>query len=191
MQAFLPAVGAVPVNTAVDEDKIFDSVQTGHESMLTVMATRLRNLKVVQRKWADGNHQGAVDMMLELGDQAVIVDMMSIMIQTSSIWTLNIAVTLLPKCQELLCSQYENYIEAGSAATQLVLKNFGHTISSNIKSPPAPGGVDISREERYEKCVACKECLMSLRQAIQPRLSKPGKVGSQLRLLDKGLRVVA
>lgn len=108
MQAFLPAVGVTPVRATVDEDKIIESVQTGHESMLTVMATRLRSLKVVQRKWMDGNHQGAVDMMLELGDQAVIVDMLAIMTQGNQhIWTLGIAVTILPKCQELLCSQYE------------------------------------------------------------------------------------
>ena len=52
------------------------------------------------------------------------------------------------------------------------------------------GGIDISREERYEKCVACQDLLRAAHQTIQPRLTDSGKVGSEIRRLDKALHAL-
>ena len=62
-------------------------------------------------------------------------------------------------------------------------------MSENIRSPPAPGGIDISREERYERCNAVHRGFREIRMAIANRLQEPGKIGSQLRSLDKLLIV--
>lgn len=73
-----------------------------------------------------------------------------------------------------------------SNATQLILKSFGQVILANLNRPPG-GLVDISREERYEKCSTCYRHLKDLQSIIQPRLRTSGKIGSSLRQLDKVL----
>lgn len=69
--------------------------------------------------------------------------------QKPKLWTLDIAVTLLPTFDSLLASHYDSYVTTTCAAVTTVLKCLGDTILSNIKTPPSRGNVDISREERY------------------------------------------
>ena len=190
MNAFLPA-SEVRASSEVDVSKIIEAVNAGHSSMLQVMSKRLRKLQVVKSQWMDGNHKAAVDILLELGDQAVFVDVLqNVMLKKPQVWKLTIAVAMLPNTTALFSSQYESYIETACEAVQLILKNFGRIIKDNIKSPPKSGGIDISREERYEKCVACQDLLREAHSAIQPRLSDSGKVGSQIRMLDKALHAL-
>jgi len=82
---------------------------------------------------------------------------------------------------------YETYVITGVSVVQLVLRLFGQLILDNIRSPPADGGIDISREERYDRCVQVHRGLRSMRRAIVSRMEDPGKIGSQLRSLDKML----
>jgi len=190
MNAFLPAA-EVQVSSDIDVSKIIEAVNAGHSSMLQVMSKRLRKLQVVKSQWMDGNHKAAVDILLELGDQAVFVDVLqNVMLKKPQVWKLAIAVAMLPNTTALFNSQYESYIETACEAVQLIMKNFGRIIKDNIKSPPKSGGIDISREERYEKCVACQDLLREAHRAIQPRLSDSGKVGSQIRMLDKALHAL-
>jgi katanin p80 WD40 repeat-containing subunit B1 len=171
----------------VDVTQVLEAVSTGHSSMLQVMSKRLRKLQVVKTQWIEGKYEAAVNILLELADTPVFVDVLqNVMLKKPAVWNLSICMLVLPSCNALFNSQYESYIEAGCEAVQLVLKSFGKTIKDNIKKPPT-GGIDISREERYEKCVACRERLEEVRQTIQPRLADAGKVGSSVRLLNKAL----
>jgi len=78
---------------------------------------------------------------------------------------------VLPELNFLLKSKYSSYISCGCKILKLILKSFGPLIKSNIAAPPVQGGVDITREERYEKCHTCHSHLLSLREEAW-RLSK-------------------
>lgn len=64
---------------------------------------------------------------------------------------------------------------------KLILKLFGSVIRSNIQSPVGSFGVDIPREERYQKSVKCYEYLNKIRSLVVKKQSLPGGIGSSLR----------
>ncbi len=90
--------------------------------------------------------QTAVESAVNMRDQAIIVDLINIMLIKKSLWSLDLCVVLLPKIKDLMTSKYEDYVQCGCAAVKLILKSFTTLIKSNVKTPPS--GVDISREER-------------------------------------------
>eukprot|EP00038_Savillea_parva_P017231 m.19457 g.19457 ORF g.19457 m.19457 type:complete len:160 (-) comp3695_c0_seq1:96-575(-) len=155
--------------------------------MIKVLQLRLRNTQIVRARWEGGDYKAAVDTLVDLGDQAVLVDVLNIMVGKSKLWSLELSATLMPQLVGLLSSMYESYVITGAAVVQLVLRMFGQMVVDNIRSPPADGGVDITREERYDRCMAVHRGLRSIRAAIAPRVEEAGKIGSQLRSLDKML----
>lgn len=56
------------------------------------------------------------------------------------------------------------------------MKHFGHVIKNNIQSPVGSFGVDISREERYQKSQRCYDMLVALKKFISKKQS--GAVGN-------------
>jgi len=192
MDAFLPAgaADAMEATPEMDEADIIEGVTTGHSSMLNILALRLRNTRIVRSHWTEGDHKAAVETMLELNDQSVVVDVLNVMKQKPKLWSLDMSNMLMPECTKLIDSQFESHVTTGTATVQMVVKCFGQMVTQNLRSPPAPGGIDISREDRYEKCVLFQTHVKMLRKAMAHRLNTPGKIGSSLRALDKALSPV-
>ena len=68
--------------------------------------------------------------------------------------------------------QYESYVTGASAALKLILKNFGSVIRSNIDTPSTTVGVDISKEERLNKCLDCyRNDLISFKYQLKLKLT--------------------
>jgi katanin p80 WD40 repeat-containing subunit B1 len=93
---------------------------------------------------------------------AVVVDILSVMMLQQSIWNLDLCVALLPPIYDLIQSKYEMYVTAGYNTLMLILRNFTRVIKTNIQAPIETLGVDIPREERYNKCTKCYNSLMSI-----------------------------
>ncbi|RWS16114.1 katanin P80 subunit-like protein [Dinothrombium tinctorium] len=74
-------------------------------------------------------------------------------------------------------------MSVGCAALKLILKNFATIIKTNITAPLGIG-VDISREERYHKCMSCYNQLLSVRAFILKRQTLQGKLGRTFRELS-------
>lgn len=192
MDAFLPAgaADAMEATPEMDAADIIEGVTTGHSSMLNILALRLRNTRIVRSHWTEGDHKAAVETMLELNDQSVVVDVLNVMKLKPKLWSLDMSNMLMPECTKLIDSQFESHVTTGTATVQMVIKCFGQMVTQNLRSPPAPGGIDISREDRYEKCVLFQTHVKMLRKAMAHRLNTPGKIGSSLRALDKVLAPV-
>jgi len=124
------------------------SVQSGHRAMMSVLASRGRNLEIVHKLWQNKDAKTAVDHAVSLNDQAVLVDFLSVITLRPSIWNLDLCTALLPALTDLLQSKYETYIVAGCGGLKVILKNFASVIKTNIDAPVQTVGVDISREER-------------------------------------------
>ncbi|KAI0210792.1 Katanin p80 WD40 repeat-containing subunit B1 [Lamellibrachia satsuma] len=167
----------------MSETEAVSMIVKGHESMMAVMTNRNKNLQVVRALWTSGNMKTAVDSAIGMNDQAVIVDVLNILLQKPNMWNLDLCASMLPRLTDLVTSKYENYIHTGCAALRLILKNFASVIKANITAPPSIG-VDITREERYNKCRLCYKVLMDIRSGFGQKQMSQGKLASTFRELN-------
>ncbi|XP_028410137.1 katanin p80 WD40 repeat-containing subunit B1-like [Dendronephthya gigantea] len=196
MEDFLPDNDVSQVKKEINPDrdipsapKITDAeaanvIQKGHTPFNAVISNRHRNLNMVWRQWKDGDIKGAVQLAINMNDQSTLVDFLSVLSLKQTLWTLDLCSVVLPNVRDLLISRYESYIQTGASVVKLVLRNFAPVIKSNMAAPPVAVGVDVVREERFQKCQSCHAHLMSLRGVIQTKLNVPGRSGSLYRELS-------
>ncbi|KAB7499121.1 Katanin p80 WD40 repeat-containing subunit B1 [Armadillidium nasatum] len=140
-------------------------------------------LPVAHKLWQTKDLKTAVDHALNTGDQAILVDFLGILNLRPSIWNLDILTALLPPVSLLLQSKHESYVSCGCDALKLMIKNFAPMIKSNMQGPIHSVGVDISREERFNKCLECYNHMMSIKAFLLKRQTVPGKLGHTYREL--------
>jgi len=165
------------------ESEVTSSILKDHTNIMAVITQRARHIEIVRRLWHSKDAKTAVEQAVEFNDPAVVVDLLSVIILRPSIWNLDLCNTLLPPLSELLLSKYESYVTGASAALKLILKNFGSVIRSNIDTPSTSVGVDISKEERLNKCLDCYRELVKIRSTILKRQTIQGKSGHAFREL--------
>jgi len=168
----------------LNEAEVSNSILKGHESMMAALTNRGRQIEITQKLWQNKDAKTAVDQAVLLNDQSVLVDLLTVITLRPSIWNLDLCTALLPSLEKLLQSKYEMYITVGCDAMKLILKNFGSVIKSNIDSPIQTVGVDISREERHNKCMECYKDLVKIRSLILKRQAMQGKLGHTFRELS-------
>lgn len=66
------------------------------------------------------------------------------------------------------------YLTIGCSTLKFILRHFGDTIRNNVQSPVGSFGVDISREERYQKSLRCHEFLGQIRSFVVKKQTLPG-----------------
>jgi len=175
--------------TPNDEESTLAILERSHTSICQIMQARLKNLSLVSKLWTDGDIKAAVESASSMSDQSVFVDIMNILAMKQSLWTLDICGAVLPQLKILFSSNYESYIETGSQSLKLVLKNFSQLIKSSLSVPPGAIGVDLSREERYQKCDKCFKAIKDIRYVINERTHTPGRIGTLCRELSLALTV--
>ena len=139
-------------------------VEVGNVDMLQ---NRLQTHRDIARHWDPQNPIISLRRAINTGDQAILVDLLTVYNQKLSLWTLNTGLVVLPELRYLLQSKKLFFIQTAASTLKLILKNFGPVIAINVNQPPpSGGGVDISREERYEKCHDSYAHLNSIRECI-------------------------
>ncbi|XP_063229661.1 katanin p80 WD40 repeat-containing subunit B1 isoform X2 [Bacillus rossius redtenbacheri] len=174
----------------MSEEEVLSSITRGHDSMMVVLSNRQRSLQIVYSVWHNKDSKAAIDSAVAMNDPSVLVDLLGVLCLRPAIWNLDLCVALLPTIYELIQSKYELYMKVGSDSLRLVLRNFAPIIKTNVHAPIQTVGVDISREERYTKCVNCYKKLMSVRAFLLKRQTLQGKLGQTFRellLLMEGL----
>jgi len=164
--------------------------------MTSTLTTRYQNLKVVKSHWTT-NRSGAdskgvlavLTAVGELDDTTVMVDFLRSLPQRDDFFTLDLCTSMLPTLIELLNhTQNEDYLFLGlSMATKLV-KLFGNLIKATRESPTVKG-VDLSKEERLEKCQLCYNNLVTIQHLIVPLARRSGTAGKNARDLSNLLRI--
>lgn len=170
-----------PKNPAMSEKDAISALSKSHDSIATIMTARLKNLSVVARHWGDGEIKTAVQVSVDMNDQAILVDLLNVLCLKQTLWNLDVCSLLLPHLKDLISSKYESYVQAGAMAIKLILRNFAPVIKSNMAAPPVSVGVDLVREERYNKCHKCYSHLQSVREALSSKTNISGKMGSLFR----------
>ncbi|XP_014479533.1 PREDICTED: katanin p80 WD40 repeat-containing subunit B1 isoform X3 [Dinoponera quadriceps] len=198
VENFLPHTGSTALGypqmgvlTEMSEAEVLNSMMRSHESMMAVVKSRHRSLQIIYSLWHNKDLKAAVDSAVAMNDLAVIVDLLGILTLKPTMWNLDMCNSLLGPVSDLLQSKYEMYITVACSALRLILRNFAPVIKSNVEAPLHTIGVDVSREERYHKCLSCYEKLIAIRAILLKKQSTtPGKLGASFRdlaVLIRGL----
>ncbi|XP_078046137.1 katanin p80 isoform X3 [Augochlora pura] len=175
-----PQIGVL---NEMSEAEVLNSMMRGHESMMTVLTNRHRSLQIIYSLMKHKDLKAAAESAVAMNDLSVIVDLLGILTVKPTMWNLDLCNSLLGPIGDLLQSKYEMYITVGSSALRLILRNFASVIKSNVEAPLHSIGVDVSREERYHKCLSCYEKLQTIRGVLLKKQSTPGKLGATFREL--------
>lgn len=167
----------------MSEQEVINSIMGGHSTMMSIISSRARGLQIVHKLWQTKDLKTAVDHTLTTRDQGLLADLLTIINLRPSSWNLDLLTALLPHVSLMLQSKYETHVSVGSSALKLMIKNFAVMIKSNMTGPIHSVGVDISREERYNKCVECYNHMMSIRAFLLKRQTVQGKMGTVYREL--------
>ncbi|PNF32849.1 Katanin p80 WD40 repeat-containing subunit B1 [Cryptotermes secundus] len=164
-----------------DEEESMSTLRRGHDRMMKILTSRQRNLNITCSIWRNKERKAAIDSAVAMKDLSVIVDILGVMMLRQSVWNLDLCVAFLPAIYDLIQSKYEIYMTAGCNALMLILRNFAQVIKTNMKAPIQTIGVDIPREERYNKCIKCYNSLMTIRTFVLKRQTLPGELGKTFR----------
>ncbi|KAL6469090.1 hypothetical protein MHYP_G00226140 [Metynnis hypsauchen] len=179
---FLTPARSGKTSVTADEEALAQ-IRKGHETMCVMLTSRYKNLDTVRAVWAAGDIKTSLDSAVTMNDLSIVVDILNIVNLKPSLWKLDTCTTILPQIEELLQSKYESYVQTGYLSLKLILKRFWPLISDTLTAPPSVG-VDITREERHQKCKACYKQLKNLSNVVKNRADQVGRHGSMFKELQ-------
>ncbi|XP_026853657.2 katanin p80 WD40 repeat-containing subunit B1 isoform X1 [Electrophorus electricus] len=179
---FLPPAQSGKTSVASDEEALVQ-IRKGHDTMCVMLTSRHKNLDMVRIVWARNNIKATLDSAVSMNDLSIVVDVLNIINLKPSLWKLDTCSSILPQIEELLQSKYESYVQTGCTSLRLILKRFWPLISDTLTAPPSVG-VDITREERHQKCKACYKQLKNLSNVVKLRAEQVGRHGSTFKELQ-------
>lgn len=170
-------VGDFLSNKAMTDDEALGQIKKGHDTMCVMLTSRFKNLRTVRTVWGNGDVKASLDSAVSIKDLSIVVDILNLINLKPSLWKLDLCTSILPQIEVLLQSKYESYVQTGCVSLKIILKKFLPLISDTLKAPP-PVGVDITREERLQKCKVCHKQLLILHKVVKNQAKQIGRHGS-------------
>ncbi|KAL1006988.1 hypothetical protein UPYG_G00080250 [Umbra pygmaea] len=152
--------------SVLSDDEALAQIRKGHDTMCVMLTSRHKNLEAIRSVWGSGDVKASLDSAVLMKDLSIVVDLLNIINLKPSLWKLDLCTSILPQIEELLQSKYESYVQTGCMSLKLILKRFWPLISDTLTAPPSVG-VDITREERHQKCKACYKQLKNLNKVVK------------------------
>ncbi|KAL0237349.1 hypothetical protein PCE1_000746 [Barthelona sp. PCE] len=171
--AFL-ATNTPIMQTVPNERAVMRQVSEDSTSMLTVLSTRLTHLRTAAALWQK-NQAKCISTLAHNRDESVLADFIKHVILGKNL-SLKIAALVLPHISPLLNSKYEAFVSAGLTLIGDVCDAFRGVIRTSLAVKPT--GVDISHEERYNRCQRVVECLINFRKILQTLSSRESNIGA-------------
>uniref|UniRef100_H3CA30 Katanin p80 WD40 repeat-containing subunit B1 n=1 Tax=Tetraodon nigroviridis TaxID=99883 RepID=H3CA30_TETNG len=168
---------------ALSDAEALSQITKGHDTMCVMLSSRHKNLETVRSVWAREDIKRALDAAVSMNDLSIVVDILNIINLQASLWKLDLCTTVLPQIEKLLTSKYESYMQTGCTSLKLIMRHFWSLISDTLTAAPSVG-VDITREERHQKCRACCRQLKNLSNVVKNRAEQVGRHGSAFRELQ-------
>ncbi|XP_070823681.1 katanin p80 WD40 repeat-containing subunit B1 [Chaetodon trifascialis] len=168
---------------ALSDEEAWSQIRKGHDTMCVMLSSRRKNLETVRAVWAREDIKSALDTAVSMNDLSIVVDILNIINLHPPLWKLDLCTTILPQIDTLLQSKYESYIQTGCTSLRLIMRHFWMLISDTLKAAPSVG-VDITREERHQKCRTCCKQLKNLNNLVKNKATQVGRHGSTFRELQ-------
>ncbi|XP_023809546.1 katanin p80 WD40 repeat-containing subunit B1 [Oryzias latipes] len=162
---------------ALSDEEVLAQIRKGHDTMMLILSSRLKNLQTVSAVWTRDGSKEALETAVSMKDLSIVVDILNKINLQPSLWSLDACTLLLPQVHKLLQSKYESYIQTGSTSLKLIMRHFWALISETLKALPSVG-VDITREERHRKCQQCCKLLKTTSVTVKSRAPQVGRLGS-------------
>ncbi|KAJ3134879.1 hypothetical protein HK100_003223, partial [Physocladia obscura] len=171
--------GPVPPTS---ENDVINTLSFRNTSMTLILSGRLHALQEIRSLWDEANVKPAVEKLMEFTDHGVWVDMLKLMNGRAKVFTLDVAILLLPLLNELLFEVYEDYFVEACNTIKLLCKSFAQLIISQLgNSTFSSPGIDLTREERRKKCLICYESLKDIQLTLSEFTRSSGKVGTSVK----------
>ena len=166
-----------------DEEEVIRALVAPADAMSQVLHARLSHLKVLAALWTGGGGPAkALQRALDTDDPAVLVDLLGATHARLHVHvSLDLATDLASAVQQLLDSEYEDYLLVGLSATQAILKGVCPVLRGTAEAVSyqqsffRQGGVDIHLEEKQERCAAVAEALAALQPRLEALASAKGR----------------
>lgn len=171
--AFLAAAPYEPVE--IDLEALRVQLLSDHRTMVSILTTRVAQLRVLGALWQQGNVRRLVDTLLKMNEQAVAVDFLAAAeeVLTSSQLTLELAHELLPLLRKLLDSRFQIYVQTSLRYLIAILRAFTPLLRDTRANPA--GGLmarDLAREERLTRCQNILDVCAQILHALPGVLSR-------------------
>ncbi|KAJ3366601.1 hypothetical protein GGF31_008022 [Allomyces arbusculus] len=160
-----------------------EQLSAAHGAVAGMLSQRLRHLRHVRARWTtSGRPMPALEYAAHVASPSVYVDVLKALRMQPRVYSLDVCVKVLPWVAELMFQPYEDYLMVACTTVKLVLTNFAQLILDTLSAFPARGaGLDLTREERADKCRRCKTELLQIKQICHELASAPGQAGATIR----------
>ncbi|KAL7750676.1 hypothetical protein RI367_004018 [Sorochytrium milnesiophthora] len=167
-----------------------------HNVVSIILDARIRTMTAVLDRWSGGSimssdpssqsvraaAQHLVSATPQPPDPAVCIDFLRALNLRPALYSLDVCVAILPLLTELLFGIYEEYLITACTTVKTILHTFAPVIVTNLQAANVPtAGIDISREERIEKCRRCFADLGIIQAQLSEMKLAPGKLGAAIR----------
>ena len=110
---------------------------------------------------------------------SVAVDFLGAVCPLQKILTLELIPCVVPLLLDMLQSSHERYWETALRILLIVLKGFGGLIRETTNGAHMSMGVNISLEQRLEKCKHAQESLLEIAPLVERITKQGGSVAGQ------------
>eukprot|EP00744_Colponema_vietnamica_P017412 GILI01024466.1.p1 GENE.GILI01024466.1~~GILI01024466.1.p1 ORF type:complete len:200 (-),score=29.88 GILI01024466.1:203-748(-) len=153
----------------MNEQEIVEELLRARITQMSFLSQRLTSLRSIRSLWRQGNLTAALETMRHLRDSSVLFDFLSAVGKRTDLLSLDCCVLLLPQIAALLSHSHESYATAAIEMIQRLLTCFGSLIQDSRRMP-VTHGIDLSREERLNKCNKCYDGFAYLLDVLEQRL---------------------
>jgi len=163
-----------PKHATKSDGALGDQILSGHHAMCQMLTQRLTNIRVLRSLWMQ-DRRGAIQHVQQLNDTSISVDFIKQAVKKEKDLTLDLCVGVLPVVRHILTSSYESHLIVGLEATATIWHAFGDLITKTLATKSHV--VDVSLEDRKDKCRIAKNLFGEIRLEIQMLKDRHDDVG--------------
>ncbi|CAF1564319.1 unnamed protein product [Adineta ricciae] len=165
----MPNPSITPPDTPRTNEQIFANLSKGNKTIVSTQQRRQRNLSLLVSLSRSSTTQ-TFQAVTVSQDQSLESFLLRFVLEKlpKREWNLEICILILPAIRDLIKSHYHGYNLTACQALGKILGDFGKMIYDNIGAKSI--GVDLSQQERREKCQSCHHTLHEIRCLIEARL---------------------
>lgn len=139
-------------------------INSCHDSVHQALCNRNTSLKILLSTTKGKDIVTMLRKAIQISDRGVLIDVIGALLEKTAAWSLDMCVILLPELYELLQGDYKFHAMRACDTLREILSKFLPVIKENSYQWGSTIGVDLTREERYNKCCECRKWLLRIKQ---------------------------
>lgn len=146
------------------EETYIHAIQEEHTTVLCHLAARNAQLQLLTKTIQGQDVTTILRKTIEMNDRGLLVDIIGAMLEKTASWSLDMCVLLLPQLYQWLQSEYKFHAIRACDTLREIITKFQPIIQETCTYWGSNIGVDLTREERVNKCNECRQWLLRIKQ---------------------------